>query len=156
MVLRDPNTPLSTLPLSALLSQALMAFAIDYEADGRGWFAPTASVFRLLGEEGLPLELLPADAAVSGSGKSTLERHGLLVVERDPANKRRRIARLTDRGRMMRDSYPLRVAAVEQIWRTIFGGALLGRLRSSLEAIASEFQQHANHCPPMNAWLSRR
>jgi hypothetical protein len=52
-VLRDEGDTVTTLPLSALLSQALMAFTLDYEGSGGLSLAATANVIRHMHDEGV-------------------------------------------------------------------------------------------------------
>lgn len=79
----------SWVPLTALLSQCLVAFAIDYEGRPAWPLASTTLVVRHLGVAPMPLADAPADHGITGNGKSLLERHGIAVVEADPSSPRR-------------------------------------------------------------------
>jgi hypothetical protein len=56
-VLRDEGDTVTALPLSALLSEALMAFTIDYEGSGGLSLAATANVVRHMDDEGVDVAL---------------------------------------------------------------------------------------------------
>jgi DNA-binding MarR family transcriptional regulator len=151
-VLRHERDTLAGLPLSALLSQVLVAFAIDYEREAFDSMATAANVLRLMGDEGVPLRQLPPGAAVTGTGKSGLERHGKLVVERDPTNPRRKLARLTVKARRTRDAYAPLIADIERDWQARYGQELIHTLRAALEPIASELGTTLAHFPTVE-WI---
>ncbi len=64
VVLRGEGDTVSPLPLAALLSQALVAFAIDYECDAHMGLAQSANILRLIDDDGVALDDLPALAGV--------------------------------------------------------------------------------------------
>lgn len=121
------------LPLHALLSQALMAFTIDYEERASGFpMAVAAQLVRAMPTRSVPLAALPGVLGVTGSGKSGLERHGFVRVtgkDDDP------MASLTDLGVWARDGYEPGIADVVQAWRDRYGTDIVERLTSSLAAV---------------------
>lgn len=131
-VLRGDGDTVSSLPLTALLSQALMAFTIDYEA-GFPWpLASTLTVLCHLSPEAKPLTDVPGDHGVTGNGKSLCERHLIVAVTRDPTNPRRKLVALTDRGQQVIHHHPARLDAVEAEWRRRYGDATVTGLRDAL------------------------
>ena len=108
---------LAELPLYALVSQALVAFTIDYEAAGKGVLPVVANTLRLVPDEGVPLASLPMTFGLSGNGKSLLERHHIATVERDSATGRK-VVRLTDVGREERDGYQPALARITEQWNS--------------------------------------
>jgi hypothetical protein len=93
------------LPLSALLSQAFVAFAADFEELWIGGLHLAAAVLRLLPDDGVPVSDIPMLSRLKGDGKSVLERHDYIGIERDADNPKVRIALPTARGRNTRDEY---------------------------------------------------
>lgn len=139
-VRRHGEDTVSDLAPSALLSQALVAYTMDYEADG-GSLALSANVLRLLGRTGRPLADLPSQQA---DGLSALERHGYVETYRDPADGRTTLIRLTERGQRARHRYQPRLAAIDRRWDQRFDGAAL---RSSLESMARNLDLELPHHP---------
>jgi DNA-binding MarR family transcriptional regulator len=133
------STPPEVLDLSALLSQALLVFARDYESGRRVALALNANVLRILTEEGVPTRELPRRAGVAKEIMNVmvgrLEKWGYVVVEPDPAVARGKRVRLTPQGRKAQLSYPGRVATVEAEWRGRFGAGPVSSLRQALERL---------------------
>ena len=137
----QPEPPdVATLPLSALLSRVLLAFALDYEASSEVSLAVGANLLRVLGEDGTRLRDLPVMTGISKEAVAwamgVLIRARLAVEEPDPAASRGKVARLTSRGVLARDLYLEFLGAVEDRWRDRFGGDTIGALRRPLEALA--------------------
>jgi DNA-binding MarR family transcriptional regulator len=133
-VLRDTDRGVDGLPMTALLSQALVAFTIDYEATPMWPLTSTTLVVRHLRPEPMPLDDAPAGHGITGQGKSLLERHGVARAVPDPDDPRRQLVRLTDRGAMIRARHDGCVADVEAAWHERYGAATVQRLRDALEA----------------------
>jgi len=129
-VVRSDADSVAGLPLLALLSQALVAFTLDYEATRRGSLAYAAFLDAFTSEP-VPLAEVPAALGVVGNGKSALERHGIVKVEAKQA-------RLTQIGHARRQSYEPMVAKVTEAWRERYGDELIGELRGSLERLDAE------------------
>lgn len=124
----------SWVPLTALLSQCLVAFAIDYEGRPAWPLASTTLVVRHLGVAPMPLADAPADHGITGNGKSLLERHGIAVVEADPSSPRRKLVRLTPLGEKVRSHHDRFVGEVEAGWRDRFEAEVVDGFRRALEA----------------------
>lgn len=104
--------PADGLPLTALLSQALVAFGIEYERAGRGPIMWAASLVR-------------GDHASMPSG---MDRHG--VIEGGEP---------TPLGRHVRDGYAALCANIEESWRARFGGALIDDVIAAVGGERSTF-----------------
>jgi hypothetical protein len=137
-VVRGHGDTVSALPLFALLSQALMAFAIDYEGCGGLGLARSGNALLQISDEGMQVKIraarsqgmptfVPADATLAG-----LERHAFATLVPDPTDKRRGWFTLTEKGRLVRDAYDDIVVAIEQRWKRRYGTALIRSLRSAL------------------------
>jgi hypothetical protein len=123
------------LPVSALLSQAFVAFAADFEELWIGGLHLAATVLRLLPDDGAPISDIPMLSRLKGDGKSVLERHGYIDIVRDAANPKVRLAVPTPRGRNTRDEYESTTGRVEERWGPKYGADLIARLRSALESL---------------------
>ena len=123
----------STLPVIALLSQALVGFSVEYES--RVPFAILVGVYFDAAFAGgsVPLAAAPPALMITGSGKSSLERHGAVSVD---ASKQ---VTLTSAGVRVRDAYRPTVEAVE--------GSLTAAapLRTALERLDVHGVGHADH-----------
>jgi hypothetical protein len=122
----------TSLPITALLSQTLMAFTIDYE-DRFPWpLANTANVLVHIGSKPTPLKLLPPKHGISGKGTSLLERHLIVTVTKEGVA-------LSDRGELVLKHHPQRLKATETLWRERFGSEIVDALRGHLnDAIEAE------------------
>ena len=122
-------------PISALLSQAFVAFAADFEELWIGGLHLAATVLRLLPDQGLPVTEVPMLSRLKGDGKSVLERHGFIQITRTPDDPKVRLAVPTARGRYTRDEYDPTVGRVEERWRQKYGDDVVDSLRSALESL---------------------
>ena len=158
VVLRGNRDLVSELPLTALISQTLTAFTIDYDHDVEtqsGGLQGAVTFFRFVGDEGVPLGKASQIGDVTGSGRSTLERHGLVIVEPGTRRDEQRLVTLTSRGRRVRDKYPTLVFDVERRWRSLLGANLIDDLRESLEALDDKLDDDLPDFPDTNGWLRR-
>ncbi|MCY3840331.1 MAG: hypothetical protein OXH09_17065 [Gammaproteobacteria bacterium] len=154
VVIRDPGSTAADLPMPALLSQVLAAFAIDYERERLGHLSVVSNFLRFVGDEGVTLERAQALGGVSGNGKTLHERHLDVVVEPGrPSDKRRRVY-LTPKGRRMRDAYPHLVTEIEEGWREEYGDAV-ARMRSALNEMNEQFDDDLPDYPDTNGWIHR-
>ena len=122
------------LPLSALLSQAFVAFAADFEELGIGGLHLAASVLRLLPDGGVPVSGIPMLSRLKGDGKSVLERHRFITITRvdRPGAP---LAVPTPRGINTRDLYEPTARRVEERWEREYGTDVVARLRAALESL---------------------
>lgn len=151
-VLRDRDADsLSGLPFFALVSQALVAFAIDYEARaGALWSA--ANVLRQIDDTGAPLAATPPAAGITGAGKSGLERHGIVTVTSDRNNPATKRVHLTPIGKQLRDAYVPLTAHVEREWKDQYGSTAVGALRNALAALSRDLDPSLPHYPTIT-WV---
>ncbi len=133
-VRRGDGDSTSGVPLTALLSQCLVAFSIDYESAPAWPLASTALVVRHLRSDPRPLADAPAGHGITGHGTSLLERHGVVVVIPDPHRPRPKLVRLTELGDRIRTHHERRLDQVETGWRERYGDELVADLRRALEA----------------------
>lgn len=132
-VSRTDASAVARLPFSALLSQAIVAFAIDYERMSPVALSLSTAIIRRIPAEGRSVRELANPAGVSA-----LERHGFLSVRGTRASG---IAFLTPRGIAVSESYDQRVESVEGEWCKQFGNEPVAWLRHSLEAVTSAHRE---------------
>ena len=134
------GVPDAGLPLPALLSRVLVAFAVEYERESAASLAISANVLRVLGDGWTPLRDLPSLGGVSKEAVSMatgfLVRNGRAETGPVPAPGRGQRIRLTPSGRRARDRYGPLTAAIEDRWRARWGDALIAGLRIRLERLA--------------------
>lgn len=154
VILREPDSVAADLPLAALLSQVLAAFAIDYERERLGHLQAVSNFLRFVGDEGVTLERAQVLGGVSGNGKTLHERHLDVVVERGRARDKDRRVYLTPKSRRMRDAYPHLVTEIEQKWCEEYGDAVPA-MRSALVAMNEQFDEDLPDYPDTNGWIHR-
>jgi hypothetical protein len=134
-VIRNVGDTVSGLPLSALLSQALVSFIMDYEDRRLGALVTAVHVGGLSHDRPVPLGDVPPVLRIRGNGKSGLERHGVVKVTTETIDGRdTEVVRLTPRGVVIRDSYRPLARGVEDEWLSRYG-SVVADLRGSLEAL---------------------
>ena len=138
---RPDGTAPEALPLSALLSRVLLAFALEYEREAGLSLAVAASVLRVLGTEGTRLRELPVLTGTSTESVrwalGILTRGDLAAEEPDPAASRGKVARLTPRGLDAQHLYHELTGTIERRWDDRFTPGVTGVLRASLEPLAA-------------------
>ena len=154
VAIREPGSTAADLPMPALLSQVLGAFAIDYERERLGHLSVVSNFLRFVGDDGVTLERAQVLGGVSGNGKTLHERHVDVVVEPGrPSDKGRRVY-LTPKGRRMRDAYPHLVGEIERGWCEEYGDAVPA-MRSALNAMNEQFEGDLPDYPDTNGWIHR-
>jgi DNA-binding MarR family transcriptional regulator len=133
---------LSSLPLPAILSRVLLAFAMEFERESELSLAISANVLRVLDQTGVRVQDL---AALTGVSKESIRmalgillKKGIAVIEPGPSGSRAKMARLTAKGRQAQDANRRLLHRVEQRWRSRFGEGPMGALRKSLEPLVGE------------------
>ncbi len=128
--------------LSALISQALLAFTLEFERESGLSLAISANVVRVLNETGVRVRDLPRLGRVAKPAVSMavgyLTRRGYVTVEPDPSAKQATVVRLTPKGRGARDAYHRLTSIIEERWRTRFGSATVCNLRDALESMVGD------------------
>jgi hypothetical protein len=123
------------LPLLALLSQVLAAFTLAYESH-HGWMLSMMSTaFDGFPDDGMPMSDVHPFAGVKGNGKTLHERHGIVTVDADPDQPKRKIVRLTDKGRRLRDRHRPVIDVVERERAGRHGPEDLAAVRRTLEEV---------------------
>jgi hypothetical protein len=125
------------LPLWALLSRTLLAFATEFEDDSGRSLAISANLLRVLTEDGVRSRDVPALAGISTAavaftmGPATKQG---LVAGADAGSRWKIIGPLPPGARPA--AYADLTAAVEDRWRSRFGAARAASLRDALEPLA--------------------
>lgn len=133
-----PKDNASDLPLAALLSRVLLAFAVEFEGESELSLAIGSNLLRVLNEEGVPVRDLPVLTGVSKEAiqmaAGILEKKGIAVAEAGPG--RAKILRLTTKGRKAEEMHRLLLGTIEERWSESFDKTTMGSLRDDLEALA--------------------
>ena len=128
------------LPLTALLSQVLQAFALEYEQDAEASLCYSANVLRLLDEDGQRIAQLPRSSGVAieqiRAALGILEKRRYITATAEAGTRDKR-ARLTGKGLEGRALYGELPGEIETRWAGRFGADTVKRLRSLLEALAT-------------------
>jgi DNA-binding MarR family transcriptional regulator len=163
------------LPLPALLSQALVAFTIEFDNEfehrmphtttdhgatgphGGPWLVSMAMWFncmQFIGEEPMPVaELLRR--ARTGTNLDGMRRWGYVFLESASGDAKRRppprdlTIRATRKGHRAQEVWRPLPAVIEDRWRERFGAAGIGRLRASLWALAAQAEAEVPDCLPI-------
>jgi hypothetical protein len=123
-VTRGDGDTVSHLPLSALVSQAIVAFAMKYEEQSPVALSLSTGMISRIADEGQPLREIGRSAAVSA-----LIRHGFMHVNcRDGIETKF----LTPRGLKVKRIYWQRIHGVEARWREKLGDDLISTLRNAI------------------------
>jgi DNA-binding MarR family transcriptional regulator len=129
----------SGLPLSALFSRVLLAFAIEFERDSELSLAISANVVRVLNEEGVRVRDLAHLSGVSKELIKTsmgfLKKRSYIALAPDPTAKGSKLVRLTLKGRHAQAAYRQRLGVIEKHWQARFGEDAIRKLRQSLECL---------------------
>jgi len=155
-------------PLTALLSQALVAFTIEsdnefehrmphrttrHDAGGGLWLVSMAMWFtcmQFVTEEPMPVTEL-ARLARTGTNLDGMRRWGYVLLE--PAEGAGRPAgqtiRATRRGQLAQQVWRPLPAEIEDRWRERFGADQFGRLRASLWTLAACAEAELPYCLPI-------
>ncbi len=126
---RGAGDTVSHLPLSALVSQAIVAFAMSYEGRSPVALSLSTSIIKRIPAAGLPVSELR-----NSVGVAALTRHSFLRVTGSGAAQ---TAFLTAKGQAVSDACDERIAAVETEWRERFGSEAVSALRRALEDLSA-------------------
>jgi len=136
---RADGDTVSSVPLHALLSQALMAFAIDYEGCGGLSIARSGNRLRGFGDEGVEVAVRMARSRGSTIAVPAifagLERHGYAELAVDPNDKKKGRLTLSEKGVLIRDAYDEIVVDIERRWKSRYGAAVVRECRSALKGL---------------------
>jgi DNA-binding MarR family transcriptional regulator len=141
-----PNTPLRQVPLTGLLDIAIEAMLAEFRVElvdaGYGDIRPThGCVFRFVGEEGMRLTELASLANMTkqsvGEVVDDLVTRGYVERIPDPADRRAKLIRLTEKGEQAQAVGFGLFAQLERRWSERYGADRLAQLRHLLEEIAT-------------------
>jgi DNA-binding MarR family transcriptional regulator len=142
---RRPNAneeDFSSLPLSALLSRVLLAFAIEFERESNLSLALSANAVRVLDETGVAMRDLPRLSGISEElikvSLGFLQKRGCIAIVSDPSAQGKKSVRLTPKGLRAQHSYHQLVGVIEERWQERFGKNSVRDLRHSLERLVGE------------------
>ncbi len=124
---RSGGDSVSGLATSALLSQAIVAFAIDYEGKSPVALSLSADVINRVPADGLAMREIGHTVGVSA-----LIRHGLLRVTDSQGAE---TIHLTPKGQSVKAAFRERIRGVEEDWRNTLGHGSVASLRCALEAL---------------------
>ena len=132
----------SSLPLSALLSPVLLAFAIEFERESNLSLALSANAVRVLDETGVAIRDLPHRSGVSKElikvSLGFLQKRGCIAIVSDSATRGKKSVRLTPKGMRAQHSYHQLSGVIEERWQARFGENSVRDLRRSLERLVGE------------------
>jgi hypothetical protein len=134
---RHSGDTVSHLPLSALLSQALVNVAMNYEERSPVALSLATTVIMRIPRSGRLVHELG-----SSGGISALRRHGFVRVT---TAARGGIISLTPKGAAVFDAHEERLRAVETDWRNWFGSARVDALRLALQNVADAARRIADY-----------
>jgi DNA-binding MarR family transcriptional regulator len=141
-----PSTPLRQIPLTGLMDIAIEAMLAEFRVElveaGYGDIRPThGCVFRFVREEGMRLTELATLAGMTKQsvGEVVDDLVGRGYVERipDPADRRAKLIRLTEKGEQAQATGFGLFAQLERRWSERYGADRLAQLRDLLEEIAT-------------------
>lgn len=142
------------MPLSALLSQALAGFAVEYEMENLGRLGHILTLFRYIGDEGVPLGEVRTSGGITGNGRSLHERHMSIVLENGKPSDNSRTVYLSPKSRRARDSYSFLVNDLESRWSRRFGQSVLNDLRDSLVSLSKHWPTDCPDYPNTTSWMT--
>jgi DNA-binding MarR family transcriptional regulator len=132
----------ASLPLPALLSKVLLAFALEYERESPVSLAIGANVLRVTGDDGVRVRHLPRLTGVSKEALAMalgfLEKRACAVVKPESSGSRLKVFTLTTKGRQVREVYRELVWTVEERWRAHLGADAIRMVRASLEPLVGD------------------
>lgn len=133
---------IDNLHLPSLISKILLAFALEFESESPLSLAICADVIRVLNSEGVQVRHLPALSGVSKEAIAMafgiLRKAKHIVVGKESAKSPWQVARLTEAGVAIQQSYPARLASIEKRWQSQFGASDLRALRDAAETIVGD------------------
>jgi hypothetical protein len=131
------GTGAGSLHVAGLLSQALLAYTIDFERRSELSLPLAANFVRVLDEKGVSVRELPVAACVSKEATAIaltfLAKTGHVVL--DGATAATRVACLSPKGRGLQKAWKRLHANAEERWNRRVGADDVRRLRSSLERV---------------------
>lgn len=130
------------LALPALLSRALLTFAVDFEGRSNVSLAICADLLRVLDAQAVPVRDLPRRSGVSkeaiAMAMGVLEKGGIAMVEPKPGGGAGKVVRLTPKGVTSRNAHQQLMHGVEDVWASRYGADGIATLRDVLEPLTGD------------------
>jgi hypothetical protein len=123
------------MPLPALLSRALIAFADEFETESDLSLAISADVVRVLDETGVRQRDIPQ---LGGVSKEAIAMAMGILQKMKLVEAKERFVRLTSKGLEAQKGYTRLVSAIEKRWEKDFGIQTILRLRDELEHLSGK------------------
>jgi len=124
------------LPLPALLSRLLIAFAYDFNRESKVPIELCANPIRVLGKTSIPERDIPR---LTGTSPETSgigwQLKPFITVQRDPHASRGKVVRLNARGLAVQSAYHQLVQEIEKRWEQRVGAETIRHLRRQLEQL---------------------
>jgi DNA-binding transcriptional ArsR family regulator len=140
-------------PLTALLTQALLAYTIDFEGGSELSLALGENLVQVLEVDAIDVRDFPLAAGVPKEAISMaltfLTKNGYVTVEE-------RRVRLTPRGREAREALRRRHGEVQNQWVARFGADDVRRLRTALERVLDDPQLPEGLRPRPDGWRATK
>jgi DNA-binding MarR family transcriptional regulator len=168
---RPPAGGAAATTLPGLLSQALLACALDFEGESdlslgqytaaaSARLAVSANVLRVLDGAGVRVSEVPAMTGVAkmavDNWLGSLEAHGYLAIGPDPAGSRFKVATLTGSGRHAQDAYRRWAGGAERRWRDSFGPQPVSALRGAVQPFMDGDRLRQGAEPYPDGWRASR
>jgi hypothetical protein len=127
---------LDHLPLSALLSQLLLTFRLEFDHESRTPLALCANTLRVLSDKPIRVSELPRLTGTSPEmGGIGWQIKPYVLVESDPLASRGKVVRLSPPGLKAQQAYAVLTTGIEKRWESRFGKDTIDNLRNSLLAM---------------------
>jgi hypothetical protein len=130
------------LPLPALLSRVLLAWALEFELESAVSLAISANVLRVVDQKPTPIRDLPRLTGVSAElvavSTDWLARHGFAVIQTAPPPDRGKQIRLNEMGLIAQEHARQLFLNIEKAWQSRFGGDAVTSLRTRLTLIVKD------------------
>jgi DNA-binding MarR family transcriptional regulator len=164
-------------PLPTLLSQALVAFTIEFDNESEHRIAASgaprrflvslvmwSNLMRFVGDDGVRVGDVPARAGFPRTPVTTgwihgmlagMQRWGYVIVARDPADTRPKppradwVVRATPAGRDAQAIWRPLAGEIEKRWRTRFGETHVDALRAELDTLVGGLDIELPHALPI-------
>ena len=144
--------------LLPLLSQALLAYTLDFERESELSLPLSSNFVRVVDAAGSSVGELPRAAGVSKEATSIalrfLTRGGFVLVQGSTAPTKR--AHLTAKGRAVQKGLRGQQVEVERAWRARFGASDVRQLRLSLETVLTHHDLSRGLHPHPGGWRASK
>ena len=135
----QPPRASSELSLSALLSRALLAFALPFERRAGLSTAISANLVRVIGSDFTRVRdvhrLAGVGTEATRNALGYLDKLGCVEFKTDVSAGRGHLVRLSEKGLKAQSTYRRLMAGIELRWRERFGSEVVNELRATLERL---------------------